>query len=74
MKILKSKLKSGEKMKHIEIYIALECCAEGNCYICPLKYSKEECFNKLIRNTLELVNYQKATIDRLQEGEMRSDA
>lgn len=52
-----------------EIIKALECCADeiSRCYECPyesLRYS--ECYELITRNAFDLINRQKAEIERLQ--------
>jgi hypothetical protein len=53
-----------------EIIKALECCCGGdggkNCYCCPL-YEVSPCTNALSKYALDLINRQKAEIERLQK-------
>ena len=52
-----------------EIIKALECCsvnAEGNCRGCPLLNDYSPCGVKLTTNALDLINRQKAEIERLK--------
>ena len=52
-----------------EIIKALECCcANNNCDGCPLDYLtfSSECASKLAINSLDLINRQKAEIERLE--------
>ena len=50
-----------------EIIKALECCVKDteDCYECPLQ-NKWSCDKLLSKNALDLINRQKAEIDRLQ--------
>lgn len=53
-----------------EIIKALECCgvsAEGNCRECPLINDYSPCGVTLTANALNLINRQKAEIERLEE-------
>lgn len=52
-----------------EIIKALECCFKitFSCDDCPLKHLKySECYELVIRSALDLINRQKAEIERLQ--------
>ena len=44
-----------------EIIKALECCSDSNCHECPI----EGCTDDIFRNALDLINRQKAEIERL---------
>ena len=53
-----------------EIIKALECCSKitFSCDGCPLQHLKySECYELVIRSTLDLINRQKAEIERLAE-------
>ena len=45
-----------------EIIKALECCSDSNCHECPI----EGCTDDIFRNALDLINRQKAEIERLK--------
>lgn len=48
---------------------ALELCmGNGNCDMCPEKTSTSKCINNLMKDTLKLINSQKALIKRLTSG------
>lgn len=49
-----------------EIKKALECCMNGHCDDCPFRETREHC-NNLDSLILDLINRQKAEIERLQE-------
>ena len=55
-------------MNDNDIIKALECCANTNwideCEGCPL-YDTEKCINTVMQNALDLINRQKAEIERL---------
>ena len=54
-------------MKDKDIIKALECCYKYGCKQCPLWEYKGDCFKELIEhNALDLINRQKAEIERLQ--------
>lgn len=52
-----------------EIIKALECCKrpanQTSCDDCPYQFSNEKCSSKLIDDALDLINRQKAEIERL---------
>ena len=57
-----------------EIIKALECCAdntEGKCRECPFHKLKISCIDGLERNALDLINRQKAEIERLTKDKYR---
>jgi FtsZ-binding cell division protein ZapB len=57
-------------MIDVEIIKALECCKNGQCADCPRIYTPYEifrCKEDLISNALDLINRQKAEIERLRE-------
>lgn len=54
-----------------EIVKALECCNQNDCKTCPYgKYNTAGwcCMPKLRKDTLDLINRQKAEIERLKKG------
>lgn len=59
-------------MKDDEIIKALECCSEPAgkccCEICPLHHREDSCTTALIKKAVELVNRQKAEIERLKNA------
>lgn len=64
------------KMTDSEIVKALECCigiVGGKCYECPYK-DIHGCEGKLIKNTLDLINRQKAENEKLQDLMVKNDA
>ena len=51
-----------------EIIKALECCKTpkcSNCAVCPMRGIGTDCLGEVISNTLDLINHQKAEIERL---------
>ena len=48
-------------MNDNEIIKALECCSDSNCHECPI----EGCTDDIFGNALDLINRQKAEIERL---------
>ena len=58
-------------MTDTEIIKALECCSEPAgkccCEVCPLHHREDSCTTALIKKAVELVNRQKAEIERLQK-------
>lgn len=47
-----------------EIIKALECCSKGDCDNCPNNYGS--CCYRLAKKSLDLINRQKAEIEKLQ--------
>ena len=64
----------GQTMRDKEVIKALECCVDwcGNvsCWDCPLKNTECIHFDKL-KETLDLINRQKAEIERLEKDSKR---
>ena len=61
----------NHKMSEEEIKKALECCsvqAENLCRVCPLSKLQGECVEIKSKNALDLINRQKAEIERLKSG------
>ena len=54
-----------------QIIKALECCKIGNCDDCPFYGIKEDCDVELPEEALDLINRQKAEIERLQKENER---
>lgn len=54
-------------MKDNEIIKALECCIKDDCDNCPDTFGN--CEHNAMRNALDLINRQKAEIERLKEFE-----
>ena len=52
-----------------EIIKALECCLTLSVQVCPecTYYRKEHCSSTLIQDTIDLINRQKAEIERFKE-------
>ena len=64
------------KMTDNEIIKALECCSEHvrNCAECPLNVtSLDHCSTRLAQNVLDLINRQKAKIERLKKYDEERD-
>ena len=58
-------------MTDAEIIKALECCSHEayDCDVCPLNLKEEElCFIEVRKYALDLINHQKAEIERLKKG------
>ena len=55
------------KMTNNEIIKALMCCGDKNCKYCPNFSEDIECSEKLIKLSLDLINRQKAEIERLKQ-------
>ena len=62
-------IKALSSMTDNEFIKALECCAKGDCSMCPLNYGSPTCIKTLVTNALDLINRQKAEIERLREYE-----
>ena len=58
------KKKEGDEMSDAEIIKALECCDDGTCKDCPIV--DDDCIHKIRRKSIDLINRQKAEIERLQ--------
>jgi hypothetical protein len=54
-----------------QIIKALECCKIGNCDDCPFYGIKEDCDVELPEEALNIINRQKAEIERLQKENER---
>lgn len=55
------------KLTDIEIIKALECCQIDNmCEFCYLKSDKKDCGKRLHKDVIDLINRQKAEIERLK--------
>ena len=50
-----------------EIVKALECCVEYDCRVCRYDVNSAICISNLMKDTLDLINRQKAEIERLQK-------
>lgn len=56
-----------------QIIQALQCCqTNGACEFCYLKSDKKNCEKRLYKDVLNLINHQKAEIERLQEEKLQS--
>lgn len=60
------------KMNDNDIIKALECCLDNdildtNCKECPLKKQNPECMDIMMKAILDLINRQKAEIERLKK-------
>lgn len=58
------------KMSEEEIKKALECCSDQDknlCRVCPLSKLQGECVEIKSKNALDLINRQKAEIERLKK-------
>ena len=56
-----------KKLTDKEIVKALECCKfDGDCLACPMNHYKDGiCSNEMLKSALDLINRQKAEIERL---------
>ena len=61
-------MKGGKNMTDNEIIKALGCCSKKECNTCPCYDDEIECGEILIGHTIDLINRQKAEIERLQNG------
>ena len=67
---------SKRKYTDEEIVKALECCQSHtitDCRDCPNRASGDNCVNELMRNALDLINRQKAEIERLKAEQMMAE-
>ena len=67
---------SERKYTDEEIVKALECCQSHtitDCRDCPNRASGHNCVNELMRNALDLINRQKAEIERLKAEQMMAE-
>ena len=56
-----------------EIIKALECCAKSSCKNCPENCGSAMCLKNLVIDSLDLINRQKAEVERLQDKLIISD-
>ena len=54
-----------------EIIKALECCAKSSCKNCPENCGSAMCLKNLVIDSLDLINRQKAEIERLEKELMK---